>query len=139
MAELVRAPIDVARLLAEAARPECGAVALFLGTSRNHHAGREVARLEYEAHEPMACAALEAIERAALDRFAVAWCGIVHRLGAVPLAEASVAVAIAAGHRAPAFDACRWAMDEIKRAAPIWKKEFYVGGGSEWVEGTRLG
>jgi len=57
----------------------------------------------------------------------------------VPVGEASVAVVVAAGHRAPAFDACRWAMDELKRGAPIWKKEFFAEGGSAWVEGTPLG
>jgi molybdopterin synthase catalytic subunit len=139
VAELARAPIDVAGLLAAAARPDCGAVALFLGTTRDHHQGRRVLRLEYEAYERMALAALETVEREAVARFAVAACRIVHRLGEVPPAEASVAVAVTAAHRAPAFDACRWAMDEVKRAVPIWKKETYADGGADWVEGTRLG
>ena len=65
MAELVRAPIDVARLIAEASRPDCGAVSLFIGNSRDHHQGRKVSRLEYEAYEPMALAALDRLEREA--------------------------------------------------------------------------
>jgi molybdopterin synthase catalytic subunit len=138
VAELTRAPIAAAALLASAARPDCGAIALFLGTSRDHHEGRKVERLEYEAYEAMALAALEALERAACERFAIASCVIVHRLGLVPLAEASVAVVVTAGHRGPAFDACRWAMDELKRTVPIWKKEFYAEGGAGWVEGSRL-
>ncbi len=139
MAELTRAPIDAAALVARAARPDCGAIALFLGTSRDHHEGRRVERLEYEAYEPMALAALDALERAARERHAIATCVIVHRLGPVPLAEASVAVVVTAGHRGPAFDACRWAMDELKRTVPIWKKEFFAEGGAAWVEGSPLG
>jgi len=138
VAELTRDPIPVERLVAAITRPECGAIALFLGTTRDHHDGRKVTRLAYEAYEPMALAALEALERAAIERFEVAACRIVHRIGEVPLTEASVAVVVAAAHRAPAFDACRWAMDELKRTVPIWKKEHYAEGGENWVEGTKL-
>src|SRR5258706_15337182 len=112
MAELVNGPIDVAPLLAAAARHDCGAVALFLGTTRDHHEGRRVLRLSYEAYPAMALPALEWIEAEARTRFGVASCRIVHRLGEVPPAEASVAVGVVAIHRGPAFDACRWAMDE---------------------------
>ena len=139
MADLTRAPIDTTPLLAAAARHDLGAIALFLGTTRDHHDGRHVTRLEYEAYAPMALAALEAIERGACERFAVASCAIVHRLGEVPPAEASVAVVVAAAHRGPAFDACRWAMDELKRSVPIWKKEHFAEGDAQWVEGRPLG
>ena len=138
MAELVRQPIVIEPLVAAAARPDCGAVATFLGTTRDHHEGRRVVRLAYEAYEPMALDALVAIEREATQRFQIASCRIVHRLGEVALSEASVAVVVAAAHRGPAFDACRWAMDELKRTVPIWKKESYAEGGEGWVEGTRL-
>ena len=112
---------------------------LFLGTTRDHHDGRRVVRLAYEAYEPMARSALAVIEREVCARYEVAHCAIVHRLGEVPLTEASVAVVVAAAHRGPAFDACRWAMDELKRSVPIWKKEFFEEGGAAWVEGTPLG
>jgi molybdopterin synthase catalytic subunit len=135
---LVEGPIPVERLLAEAARPDCGAVTLFLGTTRDQHQGRKVARLFYEAYRPMALAALEKIEGDTERDFAVAFCRIVHRLGEVPPAEASVAVVVAAPHRAPAFEACRWAMDQVKSATPIWKKELYADGSGGWVEGERL-
>lgn len=138
MAELVHGPIAVAERIERARRPDCGAIATFLGTTRDHHDGRRVIRLEYEAHEPMALAALAALEREAAARFAVAACAIVHRLGEVPLAEPSVVVVVSAAHRGPAFDACRWVMDELKRTVPIWKKEFFAEGGAEWVEGTKL-
>ncbi len=138
MARLVMGAIDTSALIAAAARPDCGALAVFLGTTRNQHEGRRVLRLEYEAYAPMAAAALERIEREARERFEIAACAIEHRLGDVPLAEPSVAVVVAAAHRGPAFDACRWAMDELKRTVPIWKKEHFADGEALWVEGTPL-
>ena len=138
MAELVRAPLDVTALLTAAAHPACGAVNLFLGTTRDHHQGRRVLRLEYEAYDRMALAALETLERAASERFQLAHCAIVHRLGDVPVTEASVAVVTSAAHRAAAFDAARWVMDELKRSVPIWKKEHFEGGDTAWVAGHPL-
>ncbi|MFI5370343.1 MAG: molybdenum cofactor biosynthesis protein MoaE [Candidatus Eisenbacteria bacterium] len=138
VAELVQTPIDLAAMIAAVSRSDCGAIASFLGTTRDHHDGRRVTRLAYEAYEPMALAALEALEHAACERFAIAACRITHRLGIVPVGGPSVAVVVAAAHRAPAFDACRWAMDELKRTVPIWKKETYADGGQDWVEGQRL-
>jgi molybdopterin synthase catalytic subunit len=144
VAELVRAPIDVAALLAPThpaagtSRASCGAVNLFLGTTRDHHEGRRVVRLEYEAYERMALAALDALEREACARFRLGACIIVHRLGPVPVTEASVAVVTSAPHRAAAFDAARWVMDELKRSVTIWKKEYFSEGGSEWVSGHPL-
>ncbi len=138
MASLTHARLDDAAMTRAAARPDCGAIVTFLGTTRNHHQGRAVVRLEYEAYDRMALAALEAIERTACERFAIASCAIAHRLGEVPPAEASVVVVVAAAHRGPAFDAARWAMDELKRAVPIWKKEHFAGGGAEWAGGTPL-
>ena len=139
MAALTRLRIDDAALTAGAARPDCGAIVSFLGTTRDQHEGRRVLRLEYEAYEPMALEALGRIEREAVERWAIVSCAIVHRLGEVPAAEASVVVVVAAAHRGPAFDACRWAMDELKRAVPIWKKEHFEGGEAAWVEGHPLG
>lgn len=138
MAELTPGRIDVAALLAAAARPTCGAVNLFLGTTRDHHDGRQVVRLEYEAYDKMALAMLAALEAAACERFGLAHCAIVHRLGVVPVTEASVAVVASAPHRAAAFDATRWVMDELKRRAPIWKKEHFAAGDPAWVKGHPL-
>ena len=138
MAELTHAPIDVAPLLAAAAKPACGAINLFLGTTRDHHDGRRVVRLEYEAYERMALDTLGALERSACERFGLAHCAIVHRLGEVPVTEASVAVVTSAPHRAAAFDAARWAMDELKRGAAIWNKEHFAEGESAWVKGHPL-
>ena len=138
MAELTNSPIDVSALIASAARADCGAIATFLGTTRDHHDGRRVTSLAYEAYEPMALAALAALEQTASERFAIATCRIVHRLGIVPAGEASVAVVVVASHRAPAFDACRWAMDELKGMVPIWKKESYADGDTAWAKGRSL-
>lgn len=138
MAELRPGRIDVAALLAAAAHPSCGAVNLFLGTTRDHHDGRQVVRLEYEAYEKMALDMLARLEAAARERFGLAHCAIVHRLGEVPVTEASVAVVASAPHRAAAFDATRWVMDELKRRAPIWKKEHFADGDPAWVKGYPL-
>ena len=124
--------------MADALRPDCGAAVLFLGTTRDHHDGKKVERLSYEAYEPMAVAALQALEEGSARRFEIASCRVVHRLGEVPLREASVAVVVVARHRAAAFDASRWVMDELKRSVPIWKKEHFAAGGAEWVEGHDL-
>ena len=138
MAKLVHGPLDSTAMIAAATRPDCGALSVFLGTTRDHHASRRVLRLEYEGYEPMALAALEQLEAGACARFEIASCAIAHRLGEVPLAEASVVVVVAAAHRGAAFDACRWAMDELKRTVPIWKKEFFADGDAEWAKGTLL-
>ncbi len=138
VAELTQGPIEVAALIAAAARPACGAVNLFLGTTRDHHEGRRVLRLEYEAYERMALGSLTALEREAVARFGLAHCAVVHRLGEVPVTEASVAVVTSAPHRAAAFDAARWVMEELKRNVPIWKKEHFEGGGADWVAGHPL-
>ena len=138
MAEIVRDRIDAGALAAAAARHDCGAIAQFQGTTRDHHEGRRVLRLEYEAYERMAQEVLDRIEREACAKFDVATCGIVVRLGGVPPGEASVVITVAAGHRGASFDACRWAIDELKVAAPIWKQEHFADGDVAWVKGTPL-
>ena len=138
MAELSANVLDAAARAARATRADAGAVLQFLGTTRDHHEGRRVLRLEYEAYAPMALAALAAIERDAVARFAILSCDIVHRLGEVPPGEASVVVTVASAHRGPAFDACRWAMDRLKADVPVWKKEHFEGGDAAWAQGRPL-
>ncbi len=138
MAELVDDPIALEPLVAAVSRPECGAVAVFVGTTRDHRGARRVEHLVYEAYRPMALEVLARIEEESAKRFAVVECRIVHRLGIVPPTEASVAVVVAAEHRGPAFDACRWVMGEVKSTAPIWKKERFAVGGECWVQGAKL-
>jgi molybdopterin synthase catalytic subunit len=132
VARLVRAPIDLAALTATA--PQDGALALFVGVVRNTNAGRGVLHLEYEAYEEMAKSELDAIEAEARRRWPIRELRIVHRLGRMEIGEASVAVAATSAHRAEAFEACRFAIDTLKKTAPIWKREFYADG-EVWLEG----
>jgi molybdopterin synthase catalytic subunit len=131
VAWLTRAPIDLAALQDTA--PAEGALCLFVGVVRDHHQGRPVERLEYDAYEEMALPLLERIEDEARRRWPVRL-RIVHRLGPMRVGEASVAVSAAAAHREAAFAACRWAIDTLKATVPIWKKE-YGPDGASWMEG----
>lgn len=133
-AALTEDAIDVAAVERLVAAEDCGAVLLFLGTVRNHHAGRPVARLTYSAYHAMAEANLRRIVdelEAAGDRLRVA---IVHRLGDVPLAEPSVVIAVASPHREAAYDASRTALERLKKEVPIWKREHYADGEVTWRE-----
>jgi molybdopterin synthase catalytic subunit len=127
-------PIDVPALAARVRGDGDGAVALFCGTVRNAHEGRRVLFLEYEAYPEMAQREMERIERETRSRFAVSEVAIAHRLGRLEIGEVSVAVAVAAPHRAPAMEACRFAIDSLKATVPIWKKEHFEGG-AVWIEG----
>jgi molybdopterin synthase catalytic subunit len=129
---LVREPIELAAL--SAVSPADGALALFTGVVRNENAGRAVLHLEYEAYEEMALTEMETIADEARRRWPITAIRIVHRLGRMAIGETSVAVAVASPHRAEAFEACRFAIDTLKRTVPIWKKEFYADG-AVWLEG----
>jgi len=137
MIRLVRVPIDTRELRDTILRPEDGAVAIFEGTVRNHARGKRVMSLEYHAYEVMALKMLEEVRERTKSQFPIREIGIVHRLGPLNLKECSVAVVVTSAHRAPAFEACRFAIDTIKRIVPIWKKEFYLDG-EVWIEGTRV-
>jgi len=132
-AELVDGAIDVAAAERRVADPACGAVVLFLGTVRNHHRGRPVARLTYTAYRPMALAALERIVRE-LEMTGEARVAVVHRLGEVPVGEPSVVIAAASAHRRAAYEASREALERLKREVPIWKREHYADGEAAWRE-----
>ncbi len=129
-----REPIDGQALIRAVRTDGDGAVALFLGTVRDHNDGREVIGLEYSAYEEMALQELGRVREAAFERFEITAVAVVHRLGALEIGDASVAVAIAAPHRGAAFDACRFVIDTLKSSVPIWKKEMFEGGGV-WIEG----
>lgn len=136
MIKLVDHPIDTAALLSAVASTNAGAVLLFLGTTREFTDGRQTTTLDYEAYDEMALAKLAELEATARDRWSLVDCGIVHRLGNVPLGEASVAIAVSSGHRQEAFEAGRWLIDTLKQDVPIWKKEHWSDGSSEWVHPT---
>ena len=126
-------PIDTAAVSAAAGGDGDGAIAVFLGTVRNVNAGRRVLFLEYSAYALMAEREMERIAAEAVVRFGVTKVAIVHRVGRVEIGEASVAIAVAAPHRAPAMDACRFVIDALKASVPIWKREHFEGG-AVWVE-----
>ena len=131
-------PIDVAALEHSVADPACGAVLLFLGNVRDHHAGRRVVRLDYSAYRPMAEAALARIVSELEAGGGQLHVAIVHRLGEVPVGEASVAIAVASPHRQAAYDASRLALERLKREVPIWKREHYDDGVAVWREEESL-
>jgi molybdopterin synthase catalytic subunit len=119
-------------------RPDCGGTALFVGTTRSPNQGRQVDELQYEAYEEVARPELERVGAQAADRNGLGAVYLAHRVGVVPAAEPSVIVAASAPHRAEAFAGCRELIDELKRTAPIWKKERWEGGG-RWVGLSQIG
>jgi len=112
-----------------------GAVVTFLGLVRNHNMGRGVIYMEYEAYEPLAVKTFERIRDEIRLRWPEVAVAVRHRLGRIEIGEASVAIAVAAPHRADAYAACRYAIERIKQIAPIWKHEFFEGG-DVWIEGA---
>jgi molybdopterin synthase catalytic subunit len=129
-------PIDSAALLDEVSDPVCGATALFLGTVRDHSPGKSgVTHLDYEAYEEEVENKIVEIVEEAAERWPIVHTAVVHRTGVVEVRQASVAVAVSAPHRADAFDAARYVIDELKVRAPIWKKEHWDGG-EAWSRGS---
>ncbi len=137
MYRLVREPIDVRALRDGLALPQDGAVVVFEGTVRNQSRGRAVTHLEYHAYESMAIKKLQDLEALIRQGFSIRDVGIVHRLGRLELGDCSVAIVVTSAHRAPAFEACRFAIDTLKKTVPIWKKEYYEDG-EVWIEGNGL-
>ena len=133
MIQLTLSPIDAATALAQVSSSRAGAVVLFLGTTREFTHGRQTMSLDYECYPEMAEKKLAELEAEARRRWPLVEVVIVHRLGRVELAEASIAIAVSAPHRAAAFDAGRWLIDTIKQDVPIWKQEHWADGTSEWV------
>ena len=135
-AEVSSDPIDTAALLAKVGSDEDGAALLFIGVVRDHAEGRKVTGMRYDVYAEMATEvlreiALEASIPLGTDRIAVA-----HRFGELKIGDISVGIAVSSPHRAEAYEASRFVIEEIKKRLPVWKKEHYVDGVSEWVEGT---
>jgi len=132
-----RDPIDVAEIARSVRSDECGAVVTFAGVVRETSDDeRAVTGLSYEAHDAMAVAEFERIAGEARDRFGPCIVAIAHRTGDLAVGDVSVAVAVAAPHRGAAFDACEYAIDELKKRAPVWKKEHYADGAAQWRENS---
>jgi molybdopterin synthase catalytic subunit len=132
--ELTTEPIDVGAVARRVVLPECGATVTLDGYAREWTRGRQTLHLVYEAYAPMALSELQRLGREAHERFEIAHIGIVHRTGRTEIGETSVVIAVSAPHRRAAFEACEWAIRELKRTVPIWKKEIFADG-EVWVEG----
>jgi molybdopterin synthase catalytic subunit len=133
--ELVREPIRSHEITAALKAPSDGAVVVFDGIVRDNSRSRETLYLDYEAYEPMALKKMRAIGKMTHHKFPVGRVAIVHRLGRLQIGETSVLIAVSSPHRAAAFDACRFAIDTLKRTVPIWKKEYFRDG-AVWAEGA---
>ncbi|HEX7127177.1 MAG TPA: molybdenum cofactor biosynthesis protein MoaE [Thermodesulfobacteriota bacterium] len=131
--EVVDGPIDVGGLVAAVSHPSCGAVAVFLGTVRDHAEGRPVSGIEYHAYREMAARKLAEIGGEIRARWGLDRVAIVHRVGRLAIGDVSVAIVVASPHRAEAFEAARHAIERIKVIVPIWKKEAWADGGTHWV------
>jgi molybdopterin synthase catalytic subunit len=114
--------------------PEDGAAVVFEGVVRNQTRGRKTLYLDYEAYESMALKRMESLAEEARARFPIREAAIVHRLGRLEIGETSVLIVVASAHRAPAFEACRWIIDTLKKTVPIWKKECFEDG-AVWADG----
>jgi molybdopterin synthase catalytic subunit len=132
--QLVREPIDMAALARLVRAPEDGAVVTFDGFVRNQSHNRPTLYLNYEAYESMALAKMREIGIQIYEKYRIHRIAMVHRLGRLEIGETSVFIAISAPHRAAAFDACRFAIDTLKRTVPIWKKEYFEDG-AVWADG----
>lgn len=131
---LTRAPIDPRALTERLLRGEDGAVVCFEGVTRNNTKGRATRFLDYECYEPMAVKVMAEIGREIVQTHAIGRIAMVHRLGRIQVRETSVAIAVTAPHRKPAFEAALEGINRLKRLVPIWKKEYFVDG-EVWVEG----
>ena len=137
MFRVTNQPINLDDLVGYVTDPEAGAIATFSGTTRNNNEGRKVIALDYEAYPEMAEKELARIGDDAKQKWQICRMAIVHRLGPVQIGEASVIIVVSSAHRDAAFAACRFAIEEIKKTMPIWKKEVYEGG-EVWI-GTQTG
>lgn len=126
-------PLEVEAVVARVAGPDAGGLVTFAGAVRDHARGKSVEKLEYEAYPGMAEREMDVIAAEAAERFGGARVAIAHRTGLLAVGELAVVIAVAAPHRAEAFEACRYAIDELKKRVPIWKKE-YATDGASWVD-----
>ncbi|KAL1519507.1 hypothetical protein AB1Y20_023023 [Prymnesium parvum] len=127
-------PLPLGFLASKVLCPSAGGIATFIGTTRDHFEGKRVVRLEYEAYDLMAKKEMHNIIAAIRTRWQVRHVAIAHRVGVVPAAESSVEIAVSSTHRAEALEAVHFAINELKKTVPIWKKEIYDEGDAQWKE-----
>jgi len=138
VAKVTAEPIDPSEVLGAVRDDSAGGTVLFLGTIRSRSEGKAVEGLEYEVYKAMAEKRMAELEAAVLKRWPVKKIAMVHRYGRLEIGEVSVAVAVASEHRAEAFEACRFAIDTIKRTLPLWKKEKLKSGKEAWTKGEPI-
>lgn len=126
------APLSLDTLWSFLAEAQGGGIAIFGGTTRRVTGGRVTEQLSYEAHESMALSEMRLLAAKAASKWETLRIAILHRTGEVPVSEASVLIGVASQHRGPAFDAARFLIDELKVSVPIWKKEHFADGTTEW-------
>lgn len=126
-------PIDGCAVLAECTTASDGAAILFLGVVRDHNDGKEVGHLDYKAYPEMAEVVLREIVAEARQRWETGKMAVVHRVGRLEIGEPSVAIAVASPHRGDAYEASRYIIEELKKRVPVWKREGYLDGHSEWL------
>lgn len=136
MIKLQQEDIDIEKVLESVKSPSSGGVVTFLGTVRDNAKGHSVEHMSIEVYEEMAYKQLEAIKSEAQEKYGVHKVTVVHRYGDLAVGDNIVFIAVAAGHREEAFDACRYIIDELKQRVPIWKKET-TPEGDVWVEGEK--
>ncbi len=134
MYKVTSEPLSIDEAYAAVRRDDCGAVALFVGAVRDHHDGKKVTRISYSAFKEMAEKEFARIGAEASARWPIGAVYIAHRTGPLAIGDASVVIAVSAPHRAEAFEACRHAIEALKKMAPIWKEEFYETG-KAWISG----
>ena len=134
MTYLTRTPLSIDQLVAQVSAPACGGTCVFLGTVRNGPAETGVKAIEYSAYEEMVEAEFGRLVADAATRWPDARIAVRHRVGTIPVGEASIGIAVAAPHRAAAFEVCRFVIEEVKRRIPVWKKELREDGTAVWVD-----
>ncbi|WP_026239640.1 molybdenum cofactor biosynthesis protein MoaE [Parafrankia discariae] len=132
LAEMRELPLSVDECLAAVRRPEVGGIGLFVGTVRDHDHGRSVADLEYSAH-PRAADELARVAADVAAELGVHAIAVLHRTGRLAIGDIAVVVAVGAVHRAEALTACRRLIDDVKEQVPIWKRQAFADGATEWV------
>jgi molybdopterin synthase catalytic subunit len=133
MFTITSTPLDPQALRQQVLDPSAGGFCAFEGWVRNHHQGREVLHLEYEAYQLLAEKEGNRILEEAKEKFGLTKAACTHRTGTIEIGGLAVIVCVSSAHRAAAFDACRYIIDEVKARVPIWKKEFFANGDSGWV------
>ncbi len=129
-------PIDLAAWRRRLDHPQAGGLVVFEGVVRDHHQGRAVRHLDYEGYAPLAVSTGRAILAQARARWPLLAALGCHRVGHLEIGEAAVWIGVAAAHRAEAFAACAWIMDEVKARVPVWKRETFADGTIEWAQGS---